>query len=172
MPRRVCQHLVKPSVCICVSVWSMSFWVRSCCVSDVMCSVCCVSQLNSCSCTEPLGTCVSVCACLCCCLRAFVYTCKGQTGLYRCHSVRRRKTLMLFHTDTYLTPLSLTPSLLQADICVLVCHTVTSHQTMAQNPGLKPSPLLQSHFSALSLHSSCFFSFSISPNPSVVRTPP
>lgn len=39
----------------------MSFWVRSCCVSDVMCSVCCVSQQNSCSCTEPLGTCVCVC---------------------------------------------------------------------------------------------------------------
>lgn len=38
---------------------------------------------------------------------------------------------MLFHTDTYLTPLSVTLTLLQADICMLVCRTVTSHETMA-----------------------------------------
>lgn len=134
---------------ICVSLWSMSFWVRSCCVSDVMCSVCCVSQQNSCSCIEPLGTCVYVHTfvlsyiCLCVCVR-------GPAALYHCHSLRQRKTLMLFYTDTYLTPLSLTLTLLQADIRVIVCRTVISHQTMA--PKLWPkahSAHPQSFFSSL-----------------------
>lgn len=134
---------------ICVSLWSTSFWVRSRCVSDVMCSVCYVSQQNSCSCVEPLGTCVYVFVLLYVCV--CVYMWKGQTALYHCHSQRQRKTLMLFHTDTYLTPLSLTLTLLQADIvCVLVCRTVTSHQTMA--PKLSPkahSSPPQSFFSFL-----------------------
>ncbi len=90
---------------------------------------------NSCSCMEPLGTCVGVCVFVllheCACM------CKGQTALYHCHSQRQRQTLMLFHTDTYLTPLSSTLTLLQADVCVLVCRSVASHQTIA--PKLLPT---------------------------------
>lgn len=125
----------------------MSFWVRSCCVSDVMCSVCCVSQQNSCSCTEPLGTCVCACVCV-----------WGQTASYRCHSQRQRKTLMLVRTDTYLTPLSLTLTLLQADICVLVCRTVISHQTLAPKHWPTAHSSAPQHFLALPPYFPSFFS--------------
>lgn len=128
-----------------------------------MCSVCCVSQQNSCSCIEPLGTCVCVVVC--------VYMCKGQTAVYHCHSQRQRKTLMLFHSDTYLTPLSLTLTLLQADICVLVCRTVTSHQTTAPKlwPKAHSSPP-QSFFSSLTPFL-LFLFISPFPNPSAVWIP-
>lgn len=119
----VCHRLLKQGIY--VSLRSTSFLVRSCCGFDVMCSVCCVSHQNSYGCIRPLGSHIS--ACLCCCV---VYVCVfRQTALHHCHSQKQRKTLMLFYPDTYLTPLSLSLTLLQADVRIHVFLTFISHQT-------------------------------------------
>ena len=49
---------------ISVSLWSKSFRVRGCCVSDVMCSVCCVSQAKYLFMQRAVGH-LSVCVCVC-----------------------------------------------------------------------------------------------------------
>lgn len=98
---------------------------------------------------------VHVHVCLCC--FTCVYVCKGQIAIYHCHSQRQRKTLMLFHSDTYLSPLSLTlPS--SRGIYVLLCAKQSHHITpWHRNSGLKPILLLHNHFSALSILFSRFF---------------
>lgn len=92
-----------------------------------------------------------LCVCMCVCVW-------GQTASYRCHSQRQRKTLMLVRTDTYLTPLSLTLTLLQADICVLVCRTVISHQTLAPKHWPTAHSSAPQHFLALPPYLPSFFS--------------
>lgn len=114
---------------------------------------------------EPLGTWLSVCACFVCARCDLSHMCvfirPGQTALNHCRSQRQRKTLMLSHSDTYLTPLSWTLTVLRADVCALVCRAVTSHQTAAPRPlayslfsplqSYFPSPLF--HFAVLFLQS-------------------
>lgn len=102
--------------------------VGSCCVSDVICCVCCKSQQNGFFCLEPLGT--WECACLRCCTACMPIF--WQPALFHCHSCAQRGTLTLFYTDTYLTSMPLTLTLLQADECVPVCLIVISHQTDTQ----------------------------------------
>lgn len=82
----------------------------------------------------------------------------GQTALNHCRSQRQRKTLMLSHSDTYLTPLSRTLTLLRADVCVQ-CVAQSHHiKPRHLDPGLQPFRSLYSHIS-LSLHfiSLCLF---------------
>lgn len=134
---------------------------RRCCVCDVMwwaVYVVCHSKTAAPD-IEPLGTCVSVRVFRL--LYACVLICNGQAASHQCHSQRRRKTLMLFHTDTCLTPLSSSLTVLQADVCVLLCRTVTSHQTMNLNSGLKPILLFHNYISAPSLSSYSFLFFQI-----------
>lgn len=112
---------------------------------------------------EPLGTWLSVCACFVCARCDLSHLCvfirPGQTALNHCRSQRQRKTLMLSHSDTYLTPLSWTLTVLRADVCVLVCRAVTSHQTAAPRPWPTASSLpLQSYFPLPLFHFAVFVS--------------
>lgn len=116
---------------------------------------------------EPLGTWLSVCVCFVCAhcdlLHMCVFIRTGQTALNHCRSQRQRKTLMLSHSDTYLTPLSWTLTVLRADVCVLVCRAVTSHQTAAPRSWPTASSLpLQSYFPISLFHFTVLFLLSFS----------
>lgn len=169
MLRRVCQHLVKQAKHLCVTVVHKFLCIGGA-VYLMWCAVYAVCHSKTAAPDiKPLGTCVS--ARVFWLLYVCVFVCKGQSASHQCHWQRQRKTLMLFHTDTYLTPLSLALTVLKADICVLLCRTVTSHQTMYLNSGLKPLLLLHNHISAPSLSSFAFLSFSSFPNLSAVWIP-
>lgn len=82
MPRRVCQHLVSQARHLCVIVVHGFVGYRRYHVSDVMCSLCCVSQQTAVPDTEPLGTCVRVCARVCFGVVVYVCVCvEGADGV-------------------------------------------------------------------------------------------